>query len=235
MAATAVVAEGRRMLVAGRRARSIQVIAGRHQARQLPTILDLRTGAYLRPIDAVTSVLGATHPVWDLELPIGAPPDPEHQRLIISRLTPLLPWLPEVTVDRVVCGFDGYCADGSPLLQSMTAAASSSSVRSMEAVSASRRRSRGPSPMRSTTGSPPCPVYVSVRSDRDGVSAAVEDAAELRAGGQAHHSRGGVGAVADQPAVAAWPARPAGRDSAATRRSAPYERDVLAVGLRAAR
>ncbi|WP_038842505.1 NAD(P)/FAD-dependent oxidoreductase [Salinispora arenicola] len=98
-----------------RRARSIQVATVRHEAMDLPTLVDLRTGAYLRPISAISSIIGAPHLRWDVDPTGTVEADARHVRNIVELLTPSLPWLEQASLDRVICGFDGYAPQAQPM------------------------------------------------------------------------------------------------------------------------
>ncbi|MFF0485343.1 NAD(P)/FAD-dependent oxidoreductase [Streptomyces sp. NPDC004435] len=97
------------------RSRSIQVsIVGRGpSAPAHATFVDLRTGLYAKPVGADRTLLGMPHLVWDV--PVGAPPDPDHARATVTALTTHFPWLataPRLDTIRAADAYGAPAGDG---------------------------------------------------------------------------------------------------------------------------
>jgi glycine/D-amino acid oxidase-like deaminating enzyme len=90
------------------RARSIQVSIVR-RPRSCPghaTFIDLRTGAYGKPVDDGHSLIGLPHLVWDG--PFDSAPDPAHARATALAVGRHLPWAADAGQVTVVRAADGY-------------------------------------------------------------------------------------------------------------------------------
>ncbi|MGW6555253.1 NAD(P)/FAD-dependent oxidoreductase, partial [Streptomyces sp. NPDC055051] len=92
------------------RSRSIQVsIVGRGpSAPAHATFVDLRTGLYAKPVGADRTLVGMPHLVWDV--PVGAPPDPDHARATVAALTAHFPWLAAAPHLDTIRAADAYGA-----------------------------------------------------------------------------------------------------------------------------
>ncbi|UGY91988.1 NAD(P)/FAD-dependent oxidoreductase [Streptomyces gobiensis] len=97
------------------RSRSIQVsVVLRDPAESAHgTFIDLRTGAYGKPVGDNRSVIGLPHLVWDEEPGRGyAEPDTRHAELTAKTVTPYLPWVAEAERAAILRTVDGYCDTG---------------------------------------------------------------------------------------------------------------------------
>jgi glycine/D-amino acid oxidase-like deaminating enzyme len=95
------------------RTRSIQVsVLARGRAdRAHATFVDLRTGAYGRPIDAASSLVGLPHEVWDVDPGVAARPSMRHAARTAEAASKHLPWAASAPTLRLVRAVDGFSSE----------------------------------------------------------------------------------------------------------------------------
>lgn len=94
------------------RALQVSVVEAHARGGRHATFVDLRTGAYARPVGQGRSIIGLPLELWDVDPDAPAPPSQTHAARTARAVAKNLPWVADARTVRLVYGVDAFSTRG---------------------------------------------------------------------------------------------------------------------------